>query len=119
MPNKKILVLDDDPGIADVIEIILRKNGFDVFSLETKDDILKTTIRLQPDLILLDIWISGRDGREIFKELKAHPKTNTIPIIIISAKNDASAITTQLGADDFVAKPFDIDELVHRVVSHL
>src|SRR5258708_31520787 len=76
--------LDDDPGIADVIEIILRKNGFDVFSLETKDDILKTTIRLQPDLILLDIWISGRDGREIFKELKAHPKTNTIPIIIIS-----------------------------------
>ncbi len=116
MSNKKILVAEDDPGIIDVMKIVLENGGFNVTTAMNGNNILKLCEQ-KPDLIFLDVWMSGINGNEICKQLKAHKEFKRIPVIIFSANKDTKQIAEECGADAFLAKPFDISELLH--LAHL
>lgn len=116
---KKILVAEDDQSILEVIKIILEGEGFIVLSTDDKNTFFKLINEHKPSLVLLDIWLSGHDGGKIAKELRSDQKNKHIPIIMISANNDTPTITKQAGADGFLLKPFDIDDLLKTVKRHI
>lgn len=117
--NKKILVVDDDLAILEVIKIILEDKGYHVLAHANAALVHKTIEETMPDLILLDIWMSGFDGRDIAKTLKSQHHTKHIPIIVISAHNETEKMAKEAGADDFLAKPFDIEDLLAKVKQYL
>lgn len=119
MRNLKILVCDDDPGIIEVIKIILEENNFEVQTTSNGKGIQKLIHKFSPDLIFLDLWMPGIDGREITKILKRDPQTKHIPIIIISALNDTENISEDIGADGFISKPFTIENLLDVIKNNL
>lgn len=115
---KKIIIVDDDAGILEVLKIILEENGFEVLSLSSPAKLASEMKSFQPDLIMLDIWISGFDGIEVCKKLKTNLQTVATPIILLSAMRDARGrenIQKEALADDFIEKPFDMDELLNRI----
>jgi DNA-binding response OmpR family regulator len=112
--KKRVLVVDDDEDIADMMEMILENQGYSVNKIIRAEEVLGIKEDL-PDLILLDIWMSGIDGRDICRHLKNQPLTKHIPIILISANRDVQEIATTAGANDFICKPFDMDELLEKV----
>jgi DNA-binding response OmpR family regulator len=116
--RKKILVADDDPAIVDSIQMILETVGYDV-DTTINGNTVKEMKGNFPDLLLLDIWMSGQDGRDICKYMKAHSETQHIPIILISANRDTREIAKEAGADDFITKPFEMEDLLHKVELHL
>jgi DNA-binding response OmpR family regulator len=118
--TKQILVVDDDPDILDAIEWVLEDAGYDVHTSEKGDyaENLHGDGGL-PDLIILDVLLSSKDGRAICKLLKSRPDTQRIPIVMVSAHPSAAGSARAVGADDFVAKPFDIDVLLAAVERHL
>ena len=112
--TKRIMIADDDPGIVDAIEMMLTYEGYEVKSTcngATFGDVIKTN----PDLLLLDIWMSGEDGREVCRKIKATKKTKTIPVIIISASKDIEKSAIESGADGFLEKPFEMNELLNKI----
>lgn len=112
--KKKILVADDDPAILEVITLILEDAGYIVTTSVNGETVKKVHGEL-PDLILLDIWMSGMDGRDVCKHLRVKPQTKHIPIVMISANKDAEAIALEAGAIDFLAKPFEMNKLLSMV----
>ncbi|WP_091211465.1 response regulator [Mucilaginibacter gossypiicola] len=116
--TKKIMIADDDPGIVDAVEIILDFEGYEVSSTVNGTTLLDMQTEF-PDLLLLDIWMSGSDGRDICRELKKRDSTKDIPIIMISASRDIEKSAYDAGADDFLAKPFEIDDLLGKIRKHL
>ena len=118
MKQKTIFVVDDDPGILEVITIILSERGYEVVAFSDGTKVFEAVKKQKPDLIFLDIWISGSDGRDITKKLKSDPTTKKIPIIIISALNETEKIAKEVGADAFLEKPFDIEKLSLLVAKH-
>jgi DNA-binding response OmpR family regulator len=116
--TKHILVADDDDGIVDALTIMLEMNDYQVSTGKGKDTVEKIRQKL-PDLVLLDIWMAGQDGREICRDLKSHEETKHIPVIMISASRDVQKDAFASGADDFVAKPFEMEELLSKVDEHL
>ncbi|HEX8023535.1 response regulator [Mucilaginibacter sp.] len=116
--TKKIMIADDDPGIVDAVEIILDFEGYQVSSTVNGATILDMKTEF-PDLLLLDIWMSGFDGRDICRKLKNDDITKSIPIIMISASRDIERSAYDAGADDFLAKPFEIDDLLGKIRKHL
>lgn len=115
--GKKILIADDDPGILDSLCIMLEFEGYEVECTLNGTDLL--AMRNCPDLVLLDIWMSGVDGRDICKQLKQKPETRDIPIIMISASSDIKNSAISAGANDFVAKPFNISGLLEKIESNI
>ena len=115
----KILVVDDDVDILSVMEILLSMKGFDVEVTSKGENTIPKIESFKPDLILLDVLISGHDGRTICKELKANKSTRHIPVIMFSAHPGAAATIGDYGADDFIAKPFDVNNLMQKVNNHL
>lgn len=108
------MIADDDQGILDAVEAMLEYGGYEVSStsngatvLEMKDDF--------PDLLLLDIWMSGTDGRDVCKKLKEKEQTRNMPIIMISASTELEKSAKEAGADDFLEKPFDMEELLKKI----
>ncbi|HYK08649.1 MAG TPA: response regulator transcription factor [Candidatus Eisenbacteria bacterium] len=112
--KKEILVADDDPAICEGIAMILDDAGYAV-TTTTDGRTVKDVQRHHPDLIILDIWMSGVDGRDICKQLKSKKQTKNIPIIMISANKDTEKIAKNAGADGFIAKPFEMKELLTTV----
>lgn len=112
--RKKILVADDDPAIVESTTLILEEHGYKVDSTVDGETIYKME-KEYPDLLVLDIWMSGQDGREICKYLKKKELTKHIPIIMISASQDVKRSATEAGANDFLAKPFDMNELIKKI----
>jgi DNA-binding response OmpR family regulator len=113
---KTIWVIDDDEGILEVVNIILTSVGYQVktsLNGQCFQNINKNGDK--PDLILLDVLLSGEDGRDICKRLKSQEKTKDIPIIMLSAHSNARKIKDLCGAEAFLAKPFDVDELIDLV----
>ncbi|MCR4305996.1 MAG: response regulator [Candidatus Daviesbacteria bacterium] len=112
--KKKILVAEDDQGIADVVKTILEMNGFEVFIAVDEQGVksMKTDL---PDLLLLDLWMGHSDGKIICRALKSQPSTKHIPIILVSATRDLAKAAEEFGADDFLEKPFDMDNLVKKI----
>jgi DNA-binding response OmpR family regulator len=114
--SKKILVLDDDKNILEIISFVLEDSGFIVKTLANGETILDEIRKFHPDLILMDIMLADMDGRVICQKLKRNSETETLPVILISATHNVSDILKQSGApNDFIEKPFDIEHLISRV----
>jgi CheY-like chemotaxis protein len=113
----RVLVVDDDPDILDAIRFLLEDEGYAVTTTEKGEyaENLHDGNGGLPDLIILDVLLSGKDGRTICRSLKSRPDTQHIPIIMISAHPDAEAAAYAVGADHFVAKPFDMFDLLELV----
>ena len=116
--EKKILVIDDEKPIADILEFNLKKEGFDVYCAYDGNDAIEKVEEIQPDLILLDIMLPGRDGMEVCREVR---KKYDIPIIMLTAKDSEidKVLGLELGADDYVTKPFSTRELLARGKANL
>lgn len=118
--SKKILAVDDDREIVEVIKIILEDEGYEVSTLTNGKNVLSVITSLRPDLILLDVMLGGMDGREICKTIKSHAIFKFIPIVMISASHNLQNLLKMPGSpNDFLSKPFDIDHLVEKVRIHL
>lgn len=115
---KKILVIDDDEDILDAVQMLLETGGYQV-STSTNADAVENSPKEYPDLILLDVLLSGQDGREVAKRLKNQKSTKNIPILMMSAHPTAHKTIKDYMADDFIAKPFDSDFLMDKIKSHL
>jgi len=112
--QKKVMIADDDPGILDAVEAMLEFGGYEVSSTPNGATVLEMTDGL-PDLLLLDIWMSGTDGRDVCKQLKSKELTKDMPIIMISAGTELERSAKEAGADDFLEKPFDMEELLQKI----
>ncbi len=115
---KKVFVAEDDQAIQEIITIILEGENYKVIVSDHGDKVIDEIVQEKPSLILLDIWLSGHDGGKIAKRLKSQEATKDIPIIIISANNATEKIAQAVGADGFLLKPFNIDDLVAIVKKH-
>lgn len=116
--DKKILVVDDEKPIADILQFNLTKEGYSVVTAYDGDEALEKVEAEKPDLILLDIMLPKRDGMEVVREVR---KKYDIPIIMITAKDSEidKVLGLELGADDYVTKPFSTRELVARVKANM
>lgn len=114
----KVLVADDDPAICDAVQFMLEEEGYDVDTTVNGETIYKME-KNYPDILLLDIWMSGQDGREICKFLKKRESTKNIPIVMVSASRDIEESAKDAGADDFLAKPFRMDDLLSKIAKYV
>lgn len=112
--KQKILIVDDDVNIAELISLYLTKECFDTKIVHDGEAAIKEFSSYQPNLLLLDLMLPGIDGYEVCREIR---KTSKVPIIMLSAKGEVfdKVLGLELGADDYVIKPFDSKELVARV----
>jgi len=117
--KKKLLIVDDDEDILEFLKVILEEEGYSVITTDKDDYLEKLHDDSLPDLILLDLLLSGKDGREIVAYLKMQENTKHIPVIMFSAHPNAQEMSSNAGADDFVAKPFEIDLLLSKIAKHL
>lgn len=115
---KKIVVVDDEKPIADILQFNLEKEGYDVLTANDGNEALELILKEVPDLVLLDIMLPGKDGMEICREVR---KSHDMPIIMLTAKDDEidKVLGLELGADDYVTKPFSTRELIARVKANL
>ena len=115
---EKILVIDDDLGVAELIKLILKPRGFQVYHAADGQEGLKQAYELQPDLIILDIMMPEYDGFDVCARLR---EFSDVPIVMLTAKSQSSDVSRgfAVGADDYVKKPFSNDELVSRIESLL
>ncbi len=114
LEKQRILIVDDDTNISELVSLYLTKERFDTRCCDDGVEALKAFKEYDPDLILLDLMLPGMDGYEICREVR---KTSNIPIIMLSAKGEVfdKVLGLELGADDYIIKPFDTKELVARV----
>ena len=117
MSSNKILIVEDDKDIRELMKYNLLKDGFDVSGVKSGEDGLDAVSREPPDLIVLDLMLPGIDGFEMCRRLKRSEKTTHVPIVIVSARGEETDIVTglELGADDYITKPFSPKVLVARV----
>ena len=115
---KKILVVDDEKPISDIVKFNLNKEGYEVFTAYDGEEALEKVREVEPDLILLDLMLPKMDGLEVAREVR---KTYDMPIIMVTAKDSEidKVLGLELGADDYVTKPFSNRELVARVKANL
>ena len=115
--NEKILVVDDESSIRELIKYNLEKEGFRIVESGDGQQAVQLAKNSKPDLVVLDLMLPGMDGLEICRTLKSQRETTAIPIIMVTAKNEEidKIIGLELGADDYLTKPFSPRELVARV----
>lgn len=110
--KKFALIVEDQASIAELIAIVLKKEGFKTQICSQGRQVEAAVLKYRPSIILMDLWIPGIDGMKLTKKLKSGMLTKNIPIIIISAQNFLPKIVSAVKADGFLAKPFNIDDLV-------
>ncbi|MCX8037243.1 MAG: response regulator transcription factor [Candidatus Sumerlaeia bacterium] len=117
MPKETILVVDDEEDILELVRYNLAKEGYTVSGVLSGEEALKKITATMPDLVILDLMLPGLNGLEVCKTLKANPKTQHIPIVMLTAKGEEADVVTglELGADDYITKPFSPRLLVARV----
>jgi DNA-binding response OmpR family regulator len=112
---KKILICDDDEGILDITGLLLESYGYQV-TLEPNSSLLIPRIQIEkPDLLIIDIWMPVLMGDEIVRILKKDKETAQIPVIMFSASRESKRIASEVGADDYIAKPFNIEDLNNKI----
>ncbi|MEK7571453.1 MAG: response regulator [Patescibacteria group bacterium] len=116
---KKIFIIDDEESIVEALTLLLEDVGYTVFSAKKGKDILQNVRETSPDIILLDLLLSGLDGREICLELKNQSETKEIPLIMVSAHPSAEKSAKEAGSDNFLAKPFETEELLALLDQYL
>lgn len=112
--HKTILIADDDEFIVDSISSILEFSGYDVLHVYDGTSVIEA-VKAQPDLVILDIEMAGHSGLTVCKQLKRQGSTKNIPVLIISAGHNVHQLALDAGADDFLAKPFDMADLQNSV----
>ncbi|MBB1512912.1 response regulator transcription factor [Tessaracoccus sp. MC1627] len=114
----RILVIDDDAALSEMLQIVLRQEGFDTVRCSTGEVALQEFRQSRPDLVLLDLMLPGRDGVAVCRDIRAE---SGVPIIMLTAKSDTADVVGGLeaGADDYVAKPFKSKELIARIRTRL
>lgn len=117
MSKGRILVIDDEEDILELVKYNLEREGYLVDCVDTGEEAIKRAIAIRPDGILLDLMLPGVDGIEVCRELRKNPDTRTIPIIMMTAKGEESDVVSglEVGADDYVPKPFSTKILVARL----
>ncbi|WP_312423124.1 response regulator [Epilithonimonas sp.] len=115
--SKKIIVVDDSPAILDSVKLMLNMEGFEVSNYERGSDMFNSLLQTstKPDVILMDMWLSGEDGRDICKMIKQHQEFKNIPVVIMSASRGLGDSAIESGAIDFIPKPFDLGEIVEKI----
>jgi two-component system phosphate regulon response regulator PhoB len=117
MANEKILVVDDEEDILELVQYNLTKNGYRVVCVGTGENALKAAKSESPDLIILDLMLPGLDGLEVCKILKADSRTAAISVVMLTAKGEEADVVAglELGADDYITKPFSPRILLARL----
>ena len=114
MEKTRVLIVDDDPNINQLIKLYLEKEGYETETAERGDDALNLFKKNPPQIVLLDLMLPGMDGWQVCREIR---KISTIPIIMLTAKDETfdKVLGLELGADDYMTKPFDPKELIARI----
>ena len=117
MTKKTIFVVEDEEDIQELLRYNLTREGYTVETSSNGEDAVRTIFRKMPDLILLDLMLPGLDGLDVCRTLRKDPKTAGIPIVMVTAKGEESDVVTglELGADDYITKPFSMKVLIARV----
>lgn len=117
MEKKYIFVVDDEMHICELIEYNLKKNGYEVSVFERGEDLFTKLKDSIPDLILLDLMLPGMDGLDVCRKLRSMDMTKKIPIIMLTAKGEEvdKVLGLEMGADDYITKPFSVRELIARI----
>ncbi|MEO6456306.1 MAG: response regulator [Ginsengibacter sp.] len=116
----RILVVDDNTDILEIVKVILENYGYEVVVTPNGEETLTRTDVFDPHLILMDVFLaSGLDGRDICRALKSNDKTKDIPVIMFSAQTKMEDVFKSCRADDFIAKPFEVKDLLHKIQFHL
>ncbi|MBZ9730379.1 response regulator [Salegentibacter sp. JZCK2] len=113
--NTKILVVDDDTAIGDMLKMLLEMNGYEVIVSEKPEETEENIITHGIDLVLLDMLISGVNGTDVCERIRREETTKHVTILMMSALHDAGKKCKAAGANDFIAKPFDMDELLEKI----
>lgn len=115
MSNKKILIVDDEPNIIELVAFHLQKEGYQVITADNGLKALKAAEKEQPDFIILDVMLPEMDGFEVCKSLRA--RQNNTPVLMLTAKDDeiSKVLGLEIGADDYLVKPFSTRELIARI----
>ena len=117
MVAERILVVEDEEDILELVRYNLAKEGYKVSGVTSGEQALQALESKQPDLLLLDLMLPGVDGLEVCKRIKSDPQTGHIPIVMLTAKGEEADVVTglELGADDYITKPFSVRVLIARV----
>jgi len=117
MPGEKILVVDDEENIRELVRYNLAREGYQVTTVGSGEEALKQAGEKPPDLIVLDLMLPGMDGFDVCRQLKSDPRTAHIPIVMLTVKGEESDIVVglELGADDYITKPFSPKVLLARI----
>lgn len=115
--NKKVLIVDDEKYILELLQVNLESNGFDVTICDRGDEVISICETIMPDIILLDLMLPGIDGLEICKRIRNHAKLSKIVIIMVTARGEEidRVLGLELGADDYISKPFSVREILARI----
>ncbi|WP_031513466.1 winged helix-turn-helix domain-containing protein [Desulfofalx alkaliphila] len=121
MPKEKILVVDDEEHIIELVKFNLEREGYRVITTGNGDRALELARQEKPDLVVLDIMLPGTDGLTVCRTLNSDPETKVIPVILLSARAEEfdRVLGLEMGADDYIVKPFSPRELVARVKARL
>lgn len=118
MDSKKVLIIEDEKAISDIIKFNLKKENFEVEAAYDGQDGLDAALRSEPDLILLDVMLPSMDGFQVCKRIR---EVSSVPIIMLTAKEEEvdKVLGLELGADDYITKPFGMRELIARIKANL
>jgi len=111
----KILLIDDDPDVRTVLRATLQRQGYEVETASGRDEAFTKLQQAKPALIMMDVLLSGADGRELCREIKAAERTKHIPVIMFSGHPGAALKFETYGADDFISKPFNTEDLLAKL----
>jgi DNA-binding response OmpR family regulator len=114
-----VLLVDDDKDICIMVQTVLKFAGYQVQSCSNPDQVQQIIHTSTPRLLLMDLSLSGTDGRDVCRRVKADPLSSHVRIIMMSAHSDAGKSCLEAGADDFVAKPFDMNYFISKVKAQL
>jgi len=117
--QKKVFIFDDNTDILELCTFILEDAGYEIKTSSTSNNIIDQVSAYIPDIIFMDNWLPDVGGIEATRELKAHDTLKNIPVIYFSANNDVMLLADQAGADGYLSKPFDIQELENIILKHL
>lgn len=117
--NKRVFVFDDNAEILELCTIILEDAGYDIRTSSTSNDIIEQVLAYIPDIIFMDNWLPDIGGIDATRALKGHETLKSIPVIYFSANNDVKTLAKEAGADGYLSKPFDIQELEDIIKKHL
>jgi len=113
--NVLILVLDDDPDICTMLKMVLEYHGYAAEEADGEEKAKQVMSTKKVDLIIMDMLLSGADGTDICRRLKQDTQTLSIPILMFSAHPNAQKVCMEAGADDFIAKPFEMNDIMNKV----